>query len=52
MTNLWNRHIYRKSAVGADDDEEKDLLSRWEKDYSLVDFGRLDIIEEYLEMGK
>jgi len=34
------------------DDEQKDCLHQWIKDYKLVEWGKQTLFYEYLEMGK
>ena len=51
----WKRCHYRSSKAelqGTKNHSKKDLPTSWEEDYNLQSFNRLDLLDEYLEMGE
>ena len=53
---VWWKHFqYRSSKAkfqGTKNHLKKDLPTSWEEDYNLQSFNRLELLDEYLEMGE
>jgi hypothetical protein len=51
----WKRYVYHSNTVhvqGAKNHLDKDVYTRWEQDYNLQSVERLEMLDEYLEMGE
>ena len=55
MRLWWRKYVHKSASDDSEDDGSCNHmvgLSRWERDYQLVSFERLQLLDEYLEMGK
>ena len=48
---VWFRRLSQRSQVD-DNDDGKKVFTRWELDYTLSSNDKLDLLDEYLEMGE
>ena len=48
---VWFRRLSQRSQVD-DNDDGKKVYTRWELDYTLSSNDKLDLLDEYLEMGE
>ena len=51
----WKRYVYQSNTVhveGTKNQQDRDVFTRWEQDYQLQNVERLEMLDEYLEMGE
>ena len=49
---MWFRRCSERSQVDDDEGGGKKVHTRWELDYTLSSNDKLDLLDEYLEMGE